>query len=150
VAALGSVILFLGLLVREAVYRPKIILPLVLVAISCAPMILVHSSELYSSMLAPFVVSIVLLFDASKRYWLSMAYGLLLYGASLGNAIVYCLDADFNLPGLNRLQYSIYSKEYQRDPTCSIGKTSHVVGDRTADIDLPGWPGVKGRIICIR
>jgi hypothetical protein len=88
VFALGSVTLFIGLLLRESLRQPKIVLPLLVVALSCLPMILVHSSELYSSMIAPFLVSIVLLFGVSRMRWPSLAYGLLLYAASFGNGIV--------------------------------------------------------------
>jgi hypothetical protein len=134
VVALGSVTLFVGLLLRESLRQPKveIVLPLLVVAASCAPMILIHSSELYSTMIAPFAVSIVLLFSVSKMRWLSLGYGLLLYTASLGNGIVYCLGADFNLLGLQRLPYSIYSKEYLQDPTCPSGTTAHIAWDGTA------------------
>jgi hypothetical protein len=131
VVALGSVTPFLGLLLRESLRQPRIVLPLLVVAASCAPMILIHSSELYSTMIAPFVVSIVLLFGVSKMRWPSLAYGLLLYAASLGNGIVYCLGADVDRLGLERLPYSIY-KNRQLDPTCLIGTTAHVAWDGTA------------------
>jgi hypothetical protein len=134
VVALGSVTLFIGLLLRVSLRQPKIILPLLVVAASCAPMILIHSSELYSTMIAPFAVSIVLLFGVSKMRWPSLGYGLLLYAASLGNGIVYCLGADFDLLGLQRLPYSIYSKNRHQDPTCPIGTTAHVAWDGTAII----------------
>jgi hypothetical protein len=126
VVALASVTLFVGLLLRESRRQPKIVLPILVVAGSCAPMILIHSSEVYSTMIAPFAVSIVLLCGASKMRWPSLAYGLLLYTASLGNGIVYSLGGDFNPLGLQRLRYSIYSKEYQQDPTCPIGRTAYV------------------------
>jgi hypothetical protein len=132
VVALVSVTLFIGLLLRESLRQPRIVLPLLVVAASCAPMILIHSSELYSTMIAPFAVSIVLLFGVSQMRWPSLAYGVLLYAASLGNGIVYCLGADFNPLGLQRLPYSIYSKEYLQDPTCPIGTTAHVAWDGTA------------------
>src|SRR5260370_36926861 len=131
VAALGSVILFMGVLLRESLRQPKIVVPLLVVAASCAPMILIHSSEYYSTMIAPFAVSIVLLFAVSKMRRLTLAYGLLLYAASLGNGIIYCLGADFNLFGLH-LPYSIYGKDYQYDPICPIGTTAHVAWDGTA------------------
>src|SRR6516165_1148716 len=95
--ALGFVTLFIGFLLSESLLQPIIFLPLVVVAASCAPMILIHSSELYSTMIAPFAVSIVLLFGVSKMRWPSLAYGLLLYAASLGNGIIYCLGDDFSL-----------------------------------------------------
>ena len=149
--ALGSVILFIGLLVRNSVRQPTIILPLLVVAASCAPMILIRTDELYPSMIAPFSVSTVLLFGISRMRWLSLGYGFLLYAASLGNAIIYCLGADFNLLGLQHLEYSIYGKTYQFDQTCPIATTSHVAWDGTVASDLPyGPPGVKGRITCIR
>ena len=132
VVALGSVTLFIGLLLRESVRQPKIILPLFVVAASCAPMILIHPNELYATMIAPFAVSIVLLFDVSKLHWPSLAYGLLLYAASLGNGIIYCLGPDFNVFGLQRLQYSIYSKYHQQDLTCPIVTTAHIGWDGTA------------------
>jgi hypothetical protein len=151
VAALGSVTLFIGFLLRESLRQPKIVLPLLVVVASCAPMILIHSSEVYSTMIAPFAVSIVLLFGVSKMRWPSLAYGLLLYAASLGNGIIYCLGGDFNPLGLQRLQYSIYSKNHHQDPTCPIGATAHVAWDGTAASDgLYYYPGGKGRIICIR
>ena len=126
IAALASVTLFVGLLLRESLRQPKIVLPVLVVAGSCAPMILIHSSEVYSTMIAPFAVSIVLLCGASKMRWPSLAYGLLLYTASLGNGVVYSLSGDFHPFGLQRLRYSIYIKEYQQDPTCPIGRTAHV------------------------
>jgi hypothetical protein len=150
VVTLGSVTLFIVLLLRESRRQPKIVLPLLVIGASYAPMILIHSSELYSSMIAPFAVSIVLLFGLSKMRRLSLSYGLLLYAASLGNGIIFCLGPDFNLLGLQHLQYSIYTKEYQVNPTCPIGTTAHVGWDGTAATDLPGVLGVRGRITCIR
>ena len=79
-----------------------------------------------------FAVSIVLLFGISKMRWLSLAYGLLLYAASLGNGIIYSLGPEFNPLGLKHLPYSIYGKEYQVDPICPIGTTAHVAWDGTA------------------
>jgi hypothetical protein len=148
VVALGSVILFIGLVLRECLRQPKIVLPLLVIAASCAPMILIRASEIYSSMIAPFAVSIVLLFGFVKMRWLSLVYGLLLYAASLGNGIIFCLGSDFNLLGLQHLHYSIYSKEFQLDPICPIS-TAHIGWDGTDVRDLPGMPGVKGRITCI-
>jgi hypothetical protein len=149
--ALGSVILFIGLLVRNSLRQPTIILPLLIVAASCAPMILIRTDELYPSMIGPFSVSTVLLFGMSRMRWLSLGYASLLYAASLGNAIIYCLGADFNLLGLQHLEYSIYGKTYQFDQTCPIATTAHVAWDGTVASDLPyGPPGVKGRITCIR
>jgi hypothetical protein len=57
VVALGSVTLFIGFLLRESLRQPKVFLPLFVVVASCAPMILIHSSELYSTMIAPFAAS---------------------------------------------------------------------------------------------
>ena len=113
-------------------------------------MILIRTDELYPTMIAPFSVSIVLLFGVSRMRWLSLGYGLLLYAASFGNAIIYCLGADFNLLGLQHLQYSIYTREYQINPTCPVGTTAHVGWDGTAAGDIPGVPGVRGRITCIQ
>lgn len=83
---------------------------------------------------------------------LSLVYGLMLYAASLGNAIIYCLGADFNLLGLQHLDYSIYGKSYQFDPICRIGTTAHVGWDGTATdhIAYAYRPDIKGRITCIR
>jgi hypothetical protein len=150
IVAFASVILFVGLLVRESLRQSKIILPLLVIVAACAPMILIHSSEIYSTMIAPFAVSIVLLFDVSKTRWPSLAYGLLLYAASLGNAIIYCLVPDYSLLDLKHLEYSIYSTEHRSERTCRIETTAHVAWDGTAASDLPGWPMIKGRIICIR
>jgi hypothetical protein len=136
--ALGSVALFIGLLLRESVRKPKIVLLLVVIAVSCAPMILIHENELYSSMLAPFAVATVLLLGVTKFAWPSLAYGLMLYSASLGNGIVYSLGPDFDLLGLERLPYSIYSKYYgAHEPTCPISTTAHIGWDGTAFICMP-------------
>jgi hypothetical protein len=150
--ALASVILFIGFLLREAWRQPEIGLPLLVVAASCAPMILIRTDELYPSMIAPFAVSIVLLFGFSKMRGLSLVYGLMLYAASLGNAVIYCLGADFNLLGLQHLDYSIYGKSYQFDPICRIGTTAHVGWDGTATdhIAYAYRPDIKGKITCIR
>jgi hypothetical protein len=148
VVALGSVTLFIGLLLRESLRQPKIVLPLLVIVASCAPMILIHASELYSSMIAPFAVSIVLLFGLSKMRRLSLAYGLLLYAASLVNGIIFCLGSDFNLLGLQHLQYSIYTKPFQNGPICPI-RIAHIGWDGTDVRDLPGEPGVKGWFTCI-
>ena len=113
-------------------------------------MILVRTDELYASMIAPFAVSIVLLFGVSSMRSLSLGYGLLLYAASLGNGIIYCLGADFNLLDLQHLEYSIYREQYQTDPICPIATTAHVAWDGTDPSDVFGVPGVKGRIICVR
>jgi len=150
VVALGSVTLFIGVLLRVSRRQPKVVLSLLVIAASCAPMILIHSSELYSSMIAPFAVSLMLLFGLSKMRWLSLSYGLLLYAASFGNGIIFCLGPDFNLLGLQHLQYSIYTREYQINPTCPVGTTAHVGWDGTAAGDIPGVPGVRGRITCIQ
>jgi hypothetical protein len=149
-AALGSVILFVGLLMRESRREPTIILPLLVVAASCAPMILVRTDELYPSMITPFAVAIVLLFGDSNMRWLSLAYGLLLYVASLANGVIYCWGSDFDLLGLQRRGYSIYGKSYQVDAICPIATTAHVAWDGTAAGDVYGVPGLKGRIICLR
>ena len=148
--AFGSFILFIGIILGESRRRPTIVLPLLVVAASCAPMILVRTDELYPSMIAPFAVSIVLLFGVSRMRTLSLGYGLLLYAASLGNGIIYCLGTDFNLLDLKHLEYSIYRKQYQTDPICPIGTTAHVAWDATDPSDVFGVPGVKGKIICVR
>jgi hypothetical protein len=147
VVALGSVTLFIGLLLRESLRQPRIVLPLLVVAASCAPMILIHSSELYSTIIVPFAVSIVLLVGVSKLRWPSLVYGLLLYTASLGNGIVYSLGPDVSLFGLQRLPYSIYSKyRSQAPPSCPITTTAHIAWDGTA----PNESGTMGRFTCIR
>lgn len=146
--AVGSVIVFLGVLTRTALNRPRIILSLLVIAASCAPMILVYSSELYSTMIAPFAVSILIIFGMSKVPRLTIAYGLLLYGASLTNGIVYCLGPDFNIFGLRHLPYSIYGEGYQFYPICPIGTTAHVGWDESAASDVLYHRGVKGRITC--
>jgi hypothetical protein len=148
--AIGTVIIFLGVLIHASLGRPRIILLLLIVAASCAPMVLVSSSELYSTMIAAFAVSILILFGVSRAPRLTLAYGLLLYGASLINGIVYCLGPDFNILGLRHLSYSIYSKGYQSYPICPIGTTAHVGWDGTAASDVLYHPGVKGRITCTR
>jgi hypothetical protein len=149
VVALGSVILFISVLLREFRRQPKIVLPLVVVAACCAPMIVVRASELYSTMITPLAVSIVLLFGISKMRWLSLVYGLLLYAASLGNGIIYSLGPEFHPLGLRHLPYSIYGKEYQIDPICSIGTTAHVTWDRmAAGSGLSGGPRVE-EITCV-
>jgi hypothetical protein len=148
--ALGSVILFMRIILRESRSQPRIVLPLLVVAASCAPMILVRTDELYASMIGPFAVSIVLLFGFSSMRSLSVGYGLLLYAASLGNGIIYCLGADFNLLDLQHLEYSIYREPYQIDPICPIATTAHVAWDGTDPSDVFGVPGVKGKIVCVR
>jgi hypothetical protein len=62
---------------------------------------------------------------------------LMLYSASLGNGIVYSLGPDFDLLGLQRVQYSIYSKYYQHEPTCPISTTAHIGWDDSAFICMP-------------
>lgn len=136
-AALGSVIIFIGLLLRESQRNPKIILPLFVISASCAPMILIHSSELYSTMIAPFAVAIIILCGISKMRWSIFAYGLLLYIASVVNGIVYSFGTDVNLLGLQRLQYSIYSRYPQRNVICPITTTGHIAWDGAAFICEP-------------
>jgi len=148
--ALGSVTLFMGLLLRETLYQPRIVLPLLVVAASLAPMIFVRSSELYATMIAPFVVAIMILFGLSRMRRLTIVYGLVLYASSLVNGIIYMLGSDFTLLGLPHLQYSIYTKEYQYYPICPIGTTAHVEWDGTAAIDVPLYSDVKGAVICIQ
>jgi hypothetical protein len=154
VVALGSVILFMGLLLRETRRQPRIVLPLLIVGASLAPMILIHASELYATMIAPLAVSMVLLFGLVQMPRLTLAYGLMLYAASLGNALIYSFGPDFSLLGRQKLAYSIYGAEYQFFPMCPIRTTAHVAWDENAANDLPFPPGVppgvKGRIICIR
>ena len=152
VVALGSVTVFIILLIRECIRHPGIVLPLFVVATCCTPMIFIHSSELYSTMIAPFAVSILFLVGARKMRGLSLIYGLLLYTASLGNGIVYLWGADFSPLGLQRLPYSIYSKSHQQDPTCPIGKTAHValraVAEERPTTSNGGWWGAA--ITCVR
>jgi hypothetical protein len=154
VVALGSVILFLGNLSRATLRQPKVIFPLLVVVASLAPLILVRSSELYASMIAPLVVSIALLLGLSNRPRLALVYGILLYVASLGNGIIYCLGTDFNPFGLEHLRYSIYGKEYQFYPICPIATTAHVGWDGAAVGEVPLPPGlppaVHGKIVCIQ
>ena len=151
IVALASFILFTRLLLRVAWRQPETAFPLLVVAASCAPMIVIRTDELYPSMIAPFVVSIVLLFGVAKMRWVSLAYGLLLYAASLGNAVVYSLGADFELVGLRQLDYSIYGKSYQFDPICPIGTTAHVGwdGTSTGHVAYAYRPDIKGTITCI-
>jgi hypothetical protein len=49
--ALESVILFIRIILRESRREPAIVLPLLVVAASCAPMILVRTDELYASII---------------------------------------------------------------------------------------------------
>jgi hypothetical protein len=150
VAALGSVTVFIIILIRECIRRPDIVLPLFVVAACCAPMIFIHSSEVYSTMIAPFAMSILFLVAARKMRGLSVVYGLLLYTASLGNGIVYLLADDFSPLGLQRLPYSIYS--HQPDPACPIAKTAHValraVAEERTTTSRGGWWGAA--ITCVQ
>lgn len=136
-AGLGSVIIFIGLLLRESLRDPKIVLPLLVIAGSCAPMMLIHSSELYSTMFAPFAVAIIVLCGISKMRWSIFAYGLLLYTASVVNGIIYSFGTDVNLLGLQRLKYSIYSKYPQQNVICPITTTGHIAWDGVAFICQP-------------
>jgi hypothetical protein len=148
--ALAFVVVFITLLLHASRREPRIILPLLVFAVSCAPMTLVHSSELYSSMVAPFAVAILLLFGISRMRRLSLTYGLLLYTASLTNGVIYGLGVDFNLLGLEHLSYSIYGKGYQFYPICPIATTAEVAWDGAADRVVPWHPELKGRITCLR
>ena len=148
--ALGSVMLFMALLLHRSRRQPTIILPLLVVVLSCAPMILIRTDELYPSMIAPFVLAIVLHFGFSRVRLLSLGYGLLLYMASLANGVIYCLGSDFELLGLQHHDYSIYDKSYQVDPICPIATTTHVAWDETDPSAIYGVPGLHGRIICVR
>jgi hypothetical protein len=113
-------------------------------------MIFIHSSEVYSTMIAPFAVAIVFLVGTPKMQRLSLIYGLLLYTASLGNGIVYLSGADFSPFGLQRVPYSIYS--HQPDPTCPIEKTAHValraVAEERTTTARGGWWGAA--ITCVQ
>jgi hypothetical protein len=151
VVAVGFVVLLIGVLLCTALRQPRIVLPFLIVAGSCSPMVLIYSSELYSTMIAPFAVSILLLFGISKMRWLGLGYGLLLYVASLTNGIIYGLGPDFKLFGLQHLlSYSIYGKGYQFYPICPIGTTAHIGWDGTLASDVLYHPDLKGRITCIR
>lgn len=145
--ALGAVALFLAIVWYEVWRQPKIALPLLLIAACCAPMILVKPSELYSTMIAPFAIAIILLFGVSRAPRVSWAYGLLLYGASLANGAVYFNGGDFKLFGMQHIQYSIYDKYYQSVPICPIGGTAHFAWDRAAS---GHYLGVPGRPVCVR
>jgi hypothetical protein len=148
--AIGSFLLFLCLIIRASSRHPRLVVLLLVIACSCAPTILIHSSELYPTMIAPFAVSMVLLIRDARMRWLGLSYGLMLYAASLGNSIIYCLGSDFNLLGLRHLNYSIYGKGYQFYPICPIGTTAHVGWDGAAAGELPYGPPVRGKITCIR
>jgi hypothetical protein len=147
--ALVFVVVFTALLLYTSRRQPRIILPLLVFAVSCAPMTLMHSSELYSSMIAPFAVAILLLFSISKMRRLSLSYGLLLYTASLTNGVIYGLGADFNLFDLGHLPYSIYGKDYQDYPICPIATTAQVAWEGAADSAMYLNLRLKGRIICL-
>lgn len=149
VVALAFVIFFSALLFYKSWLHPRIISKLLVLVVSCAPMALVHSSELYSSMIAPFAVALLLLFGIPKIRWLSLSYGLLLYAASLANGMIYGLGADFSLFGLRHLSYSIYGKGYQFYPICPIATTAHMAWDGAVDSDVPWHPGLKGRVTCL-
>jgi hypothetical protein len=150
-AAVGSFILFVLFLLWQALRRPRIILPLLVVVVSSAPMILVHSSEKYSTMFTPLMISTILIFTVTKAKRFALTYGLLLYIAAFANGVIYCLGVDFNLLGLERLDYSIYGTGYQFYPICPIRTTARVGFDPTANGELPfGPPLVKGRITCIQ
>jgi hypothetical protein len=151
-AALASILLFMIFILYRIKLDPTIFFPLLIVLVSCLPMIWVRTDELYPSMIGPFLVSIALLFGVPTLRWLSVAYGLLLYGASLGNAVIYCLGADFNLFGLQHSEYSIYGKWYQFDPICPIATTAHVGWDPHPPIKVvyAYRPDIKGRITCVR
>jgi hypothetical protein len=136
VFALGSVTLFAWLLSRLALRQPKIVLPLLVIAASCAPMVLIHANELYSNMIASFVVATVLLFGVQKFPRLSLAYGLMLYSASLGNGIVYCFGPDLNLFGMDRLEYSLYGN-YTLHLPCRMATTAHIAWDGAGFICMP-------------
>jgi hypothetical protein len=97
-------------------------------------MILIHSSELYSTMIAPFAVAIIVLCGISKMRRSIFAYGLLLYTAAVVNGIVYSFGTDVNLLGLQRLKYSIYSKYPQQNVICPIITTGHIAWDGAAFI----------------
>jgi hypothetical protein len=148
--AFWSVVLFARIIFHESRRQPTIVLPLLVVAASYAPMILVRTNELYPSMIGPFAVSIVLLSGVPRMRSLSLGYGVLLYAASLANGIIYCLGPNFHLLGVPHLGYSIYSELYQTDPICPIATTARVAWDGTAAGDIFDVPGVKGKIICIR
>jgi hypothetical protein len=70
--ALESVILFIRIILRESRREPAIVLPLLVAAASCAPMILVRTDELYASIIAPFAVFIVRLFGVSRMRSLNL------------------------------------------------------------------------------
>ena len=150
VAAIASFLSFLWLIIRKSSRHPRLVVPLLVITCSCAPMILAHSSELYPTMIAPFAVSMMLLIGDARMRWLGLSYGVMLYAASLANCVIYCLGSDFNLFGLQRVSYSIYDKGYQFYPICPIGKTAHVGWDGAAAGELPyGYP-IRGKITCIR
>jgi hypothetical protein len=149
-AAIGSFLLFLWLIIRQSLCHPRLVVPLFVIAFSCAPMILIHSSELYPTMIAPFAVSMVLLIGDARMRWLGLSYGVMLYAASFANGIIYCLGSDFNLLGLQRVRYSIYDEGYQFYPICPIGTTAHIGWDSAAVGELPYGAPVRGKITCIR
>jgi hypothetical protein len=150
--SLGSVLIFITFILYRCWRQPEICFPLLVVVGSCLPMILVRTDELYPSMIGPFAVASVLLFTIVKLRWLSLAYGILLYAASLGNAVIYCLGADSTPFGLHHLEYSIYGKSYQFDPVCPIGTTAHVGWDANPAKPVPYAyrPDIRGRVTCIR
>jgi hypothetical protein len=109
-------------------------------------MILIHASELYSSMIAPFAASIVLLFGLSK----------------MRRLLVLPLDYCFTLPHLKTASTSVWApiltssacntftipsfhlhKEFQSGPICPV-RTAHIGWDGTDVRDPPGEPGVEG------
>jgi hypothetical protein len=150
--ALVSVALFLGIVLRAARIKQKMVIPLLVILACCTPVILIKPSELYSTMIAPVSVSLVLLFGFSRAPRFSLIYGLLLYGASLANGIIYFQGPDVKLLGLRHLPYAIYDRYYQRDPICSIGATAHIAWDETAFGEYHSalyLPNVRGQPVCV-
>lgn len=111
-AAVAFVLLLVVQVARAGAVRNRAFLALALVlAMTSAPMIIVHSSELYASMLAGYLVGALVFASAPAFPVLARVYLVLLLACSYVNAFTYYRAPD-DVPGLGRFErvrYSLYN-----------------------------------------
>src|SRR5690606_31254565 len=110
--AIAFVLLLLVQVVRTGAVRDRGFLTLALIlAMSSAPMVIVHSSELYASMLAGYLVGTLVIVSLPAFPKLASVYVLLLLACSYVNAFTFYREPGEvpGLGGLERVRYSLYN-----------------------------------------
>jgi hypothetical protein len=110
--AAGASLAILGLTLWKLARRPnqvrgKLGLLILLLGGCSAPIVIIHSSELYATLLTSYLVGLMAC-AWSDRPWLVLAYSLALLGCSYANALIYFHAEDAPWKDIPRVEYSLY------------------------------------------